>query len=66
MMDNPNSISPAQFPETLGSGRHSLVENSGEDAVDFEGPGDPANPLNWSATYKWSIVVLISMMSLVV
>lgn len=34
--------------------------------VNFDGLGDPENPLSWSPTYKWSIVVLISVMSLVV
>lgn len=34
--------------------------------VDFDGAEDPANPLNWSPVYKWSIVGLISVMSLVV
>ena len=37
-----------------------------ENAIDFDGPKDPANPFNWSAIYKWSIVALISVMSLVV
>ena len=44
-------------------------ESSGdydENAIDFDGPKDPANPLNWSAIYKWSIVALVSVMSLVV
>ena len=34
--------------------------------ADFDGPKDPDNPLNWSTAYKWSILVLISVMSLVV
>lgn len=42
------------------------VDNSTEDAVDFDDPNDPENPLNWSSVYKWSIVLVISIMSLVV
>jgi hypothetical protein len=34
--------------------------------VDFDGPDDPADPLNWSSRYKWSMVVLISVLSLIV
>jgi len=32
--------------------------------VDYDGPADPANPKNWSATYKWSLVAILSGMSL--
>ncbi|KAF1843634.1 MFS general substrate transporter [Cucurbitaria berberidis CBS 394.84] len=30
------------------------------DVVDFDGPDDPENPLNWRATKKWGMVALIS------
>lgn len=43
-----------------------LVNQSDTSLVDFDGPEDPTNPLNWSQVYKWSIVGLISVMSLVV
>lgn len=33
--------------------------------VDFDGPDDPENPLNWSNTRKWCLVGLISAMTLV-
>ncbi|CAD6576751.1 MAG: hypothetical protein ASARMPRED_007868 [Alectoria sarmentosa] len=33
--------------------------------VDFDGPDDPENPLNWSNTRKWGLVGLISAMTLV-
>lgn len=36
------------------------------DIIDFEGRDDPADPLNWRRTYKWSMVVLISFLSPVV
>ena len=41
-------------------------DDVGHESVSFNGPEDPADPLNWSARYKWSIVILVSMMSLVV
>lgn len=34
--------------------------------VDFDGEDDPEEPLNWSKFYKWSMVILISFLSLVV
>ncbi|KAI1120326.1 major facilitator superfamily domain-containing protein [Nemania abortiva] len=40
-----------------------LVEtptNSNEVIVDWEGPDDPANPLNWSPARKWFIIVVVS------
>lgn len=43
-----------------------LAERPSEGTVDFDGPGDAANPVNWSSSYKWSIVGVISIMSLVV
>ena len=33
--------------------------------VDFDGPDDPANPLNWSRRYKWAIVILLSSVNLI-
>ena len=33
--------------------------------VDFDGLDDPTNPLNWSRTYKWAIVILLSSVNLV-
>ena len=43
-----------------------LFNNVDENVVDFDGPGDRGNPLNWPSIYKWSVVILISVMSLVV
>ena len=34
--------------------------------VSFEEPNDPTNPLNWSKRRKWSIIALLSAMTLVV
>jgi hypothetical protein len=31
--------------------------------VDFDGEDDPANPLNWSKRLKWSLVILVSLMT---
>ncbi|KAL2036831.1 hypothetical protein N7G274_010374 [Stereocaulon virgatum] len=40
--------------------------NDSTNIVDFDGPDDPENSINWSPAYKWSLVVLISFMSCVV
>jgi hypothetical protein len=37
-----------------------------ENIVDFDGPDDPKDPLKWSSRYKWSMVILISVLSLIV
>lgn len=34
--------------------------------VDFDGPEDPLNPQNWSFARKWTIVILVSLMALMV
>ena len=28
--------------------------------VDWEGPNDPQNPMNWSPTRKWATIALVS------
>lgn len=34
--------------------------------VDFDGPDDPGDPLNWRPRYKWSMILVLSMMYLMV
>lgn len=31
--------------------------------VDFNGPNDPENPLNWSKRLKWFLVILVSLLT---
>lgn len=33
--------------------------------VDFDGPQDASNPINWSKGYKWTIVILLSTVNIV-
>lgn len=35
-------------------------EEQDSNIVDFDGPDDPENPLNWKASKKWGMVALIS------
>lgn len=51
----------------LGHGS-SQCEN-GQDAqkvVDFDPNGDPDNPQEWTAPFKWSIVALLALMAFTV
>ena len=34
--------------------------------VDFDGPDDPVNPVNWKTSYKWTAIILMSAITLVV
>ena len=34
--------------------------------VDWDGPDDPANPMNWSSTVKWTNIVILSLITLIV
>lgn len=49
-----------------GPGYASSIDEPEEEAehdpniVDFDGPSDPLNPLNWKASKKWGMVALIS------
>ena len=36
-----------------------------ENVVDFEGPLDTTNPLNWPTWYKWMTVVLVSLVTFI-
>lgn len=34
--------------------------------IDFNPKGDPENPLEWPAAFKWSVVALLALMSFTV
>lgn len=52
--------------EDLADDGPDAYDVSTDNIIDFEGPDDPSNPMNWSALYKWSMVILISILSLIV
>lgn len=37
-----------------------------DDVVDWDGPDDPKNPLNWPATKSFGHVVIVAVLSMVV
>lgn len=43
-----------------------VVADDDTQIIEFDGDDDPEDPLNWSRFYKWSMVILISSLSLVV
>ena len=47
--------------EEKGGGPRRLSEAEIPDSVNFATPEDPLDPLNWSRTYKWLVVALVSM-----
>lgn len=41
-----------------------IVQPHGPNAVGWDGPDDPNNPMNWPAKKKWSCIGALSLMSL--
>ena len=54
---SPNEISPPIIEKGYGT-VDTVIE------VDFDGPDDQTNPLNWSGRYKWAMVALLAIISL--
>lgn len=54
--DVEKGTSPALGPTIVEDGK----AEQDPDIVDFDGPNDPQNPLNWGFTKKWGMVLLIS------
>lgn len=56
MLSKNEEASASCFPE--------IAPASLEELVDFDGPDDKLNPINWSPSYKWTIVASMSVMTL--
>lgn len=41
------------------------VDGANQLLIDFDGPEDPSNPVNWSKGRKWAIVILLSALNVV-
>jgi hypothetical protein len=48
---------------SLGAGSTDLVQKD-PNIVDFDGPDDPENPMNWSMARKTSAIVIVTTMTL--
>ena len=59
--DDPHLLS--EKPNESRVGDLNLSEKRVDNTVTFDTPRDPTDPLNWSLTYKWLIVALVSMSS---
>lgn len=55
------AVNTPSATERRHAGTHDLAN-----IVDFDGVDDPQDPLNWPSQYKWYLVLLISLLSLVV
>lgn len=56
-------VEKSHSPGSLSSGDDDEIEEEVEqdpNIVDFDGPDDPENPMNWKASKKWGMVALIS------
>lgn len=51
------------LPTVLGPTSTPLSSTSGA-AVDYDGPNDVSNPRNWSKVYKWTLMIIISGLSM--
>lgn len=58
----PDAATAAAVP--MLDDRHHAVPN--KDIVDFDPDGDPENPMDWPAAYKWGIVALLAAMAFTV
>ena len=50
---------------TLSAGAPAQAEARDPNIVDWDGPDDPANPLNWPAKKKWSIIAALGAVTLI-
>lgn len=57
--NEPSSSANVSPPEP-----HATQESS--DIVEWDGPNDPENPLNWSARYRWYVIMILACMTFVV
>ena len=58
------AISTNSDERTLG-GDHAPEADRDPDVVDWDGPDDPENPLNWPARKKWTLIGILAMVTLV-
>lgn len=58
-----SDVSGNRSPDVEGS---AVEEEKFKDpnVVDFDGPDDPENPMNWSSAKKTTAIVIISLMTL--
>ncbi|KAF9875581.1 hypothetical protein CkaCkLH20_06962 [Colletotrichum karsti] len=57
---------PEKTLDDIEAGSNTPTINNDENVVDWDGPQDPRNPLNWSARLRYGHVVIVSLLSLVV
>lgn len=65
MSDSPHIEEASPLLAGSESGYDSSLEDA-QETVDFEQNADSDNPLEWSDSYKWGIVILLSFMGFIV
>lgn len=65
-MDETTPLLPSTTSEILDDDRRILDHVSHKDIVDFDPNGDPENPQDWAASYKWGIVALLAIQAFAV
>ncbi|KAI5920636.1 major facilitator superfamily domain-containing protein [Camillea tinctor] len=73
--NNPNSPTASTFvagdapdekPDLeAGMAAEPQTATPGDGYVDWDGPNDPENPMNWSESKKWTNIVILSLMTIV-
>ena len=60
------TVPPNQELANFSVSESHVVPKDGGTSVDFDSDVDPSDPLHWSPLYKWMLVVLISLMTMIV
>ena len=57
-------VTPTDRDAGLEKAEPATAHHDDQNIIDFDGPDDPLNPLNWNTKYKWAMVILISTVTL--
>ena len=63
--DDTTSLEKGLGVEDGPSNNNASVNDADPNMVDWDGPNDPENPMNWPESRKWIAVATVSVMSLV-
>lgn len=55
---------PAKDIESATTTTDPRAQPEDPNIVEYDGPNDPENPKNWSHAYKWTLLMILSGMSL--
>ncbi|RYP53482.1 hypothetical protein DL768_001519 [Monosporascus sp. mg162] len=58
-------VSDADVGVEAGATKEQEATGTDPNVVDWDGPDDPENPMNWSDTKKWLNIAVLSILTLV-